>query len=209
MLAFENEYFYHVFNRGVAKRNIFTNHSDYQRFLDTLYYYQFANPKPSFSQYKRFKVQAFEKNPKIIDVIAYCLMPNHFHMLIRQKDDGGIQHYMRKVLNSYTKYFNTRYRRIGPLFQGEFKAVFVESDEQLLHLSRYIHLNPYVDNIVENLSLFPYSSYLHYIGKGKSPLCTSEPVLGLLKEPSLYKTFVEDHQKYAQELALIKHLTCD
>lgn len=204
---FVNDYFYHVYNRGVAKQPTFSTHADYQRLLESMYYYQFSDPKPSFSTYKRFKIQDFETNPKIVDIIAYCLMPNHFHMLVRQTQDRGIQHFMRKVFNSYTKYYNTRHKRVGPLFQGEFKAVLIESDEQLLHVSRYIHLNPYVDGLTKALDTFPYSSYSQYIGKRNSGFCIIEPIMSFYKDTSKYKGFIEDHQDYAKQLENIKHLT--
>lgn len=205
--TFINQYFYHVYNRGVAKQPTFSHHSDYQRLLETMYYYQFAPPKPSFSQYKRFKLQEFESNPKIVDILAYCFMPNHFHMLVKQNQDGGTQHFMRKVFNSYTKYYNTRHKRVGPLFQGAFKAVLIESEEQLLHVSRYIHLNPYVGGLTNDLDTFPYSSYPQYIGKRNSGFCIIEPIMSFYKDAHKYKEFIEDHKDYAKQLDNIKHLT--
>jgi len=206
LTPFINDNFYHVFNRGVEKRKIFLNDGDYQRFLQTLYYYQFKGPKPRFSTHKRFRSQDFDKNPKIIEIACYCLMPNHFHLLIKQIKDGGVQEFANKISNSYTKYFNTKYKRIGPLFQGAFKAVPVETDEQLIHLSRYIHLNPYVSDLVENLESFLYSSYNDFIKGTENKLCNSTLILGFFKDVKDYKKFVKDQQSYALELERIKHL---
>lgn len=136
-------------------------------------------------------------------------MPNHFHLLLRQLEEGGIQEFANKISNSYTKYFNTKYKRVGPLFQGAFKAVSVETDEQLTHLSRYIHLNPYVSNLTDQLTTFTHSSYPEFIGLSNKQLCTTEPILSFFKDKNSYKKFVTDHQDYALRLAEIKHLLLD
>lgn len=113
---------------------------------------------------------------------------------------------MQKTLNSYTKYFNTKNKRVGSLFQGTFKAVPIESDEQLMHVSRYIHLNPYVSGLTQDLKLYPYSSYLSYIGLEENLLCTPEPVLSFFKNANDYENFVIGHKDYAKELEIMKHL---
>lgn len=134
-------------------------------------------------------------------------MPNHFHLLLRQVRDNGVHEYMRKVGNSYAKYFNTKHNRVGSLFQGVFKAVSVENDEQLIHLSRYIHLNPYVSDITRDWEHYPYSSFSEFTGK---PLvCNPKPILELFKDQEDYINFILDHQSYANELAKIKHLILD
>lgn len=207
---FVNLNFYHIFNRGVEKRSIYSTEKDYQRFLESLYYYQFQGPKPPFSRKNLIqnKKDDLSKNPKSVEIICYCLMPNHFHLLIRQLADGGIQKFMQQALNSYTKYFNTKHDRIGPLLQGAFKAVPIESGEQLVHVSRYIHLNPYVADLVKDLATYLYSSYPDYLGLTSS-FCNKEPVLSLFKNSDQYKKFVDDHSNYAKELELIKHLLLD
>lgn len=209
-IPFVNQSFYHIYNRGVEKRQIFSNERDYQRFLQTLYYYQFAgtNLKPPFSKKDHLKYYNldFSKNPKSIEIICYCLMPNHFHLLVRQAQDKGIQKFMQKTLNSYTKYFNTKNNRVGPLFQGAFKAVLVETDEQLLHVSRYIHLNPYVSDLTKDLGSYSYSSYPDYIGAVDQKICTKESVLDFFKSPADYQGFVVNHGDYARKLEKMKHL---
>lgn len=200
---------YHLFNRGVEKRIIFSSERDYQRFLQTLYYYQFAGPKPKFSTKDRFKVNDFSLNPKIVEIICYCLMPNHFHLLIKQLKDNGITEFSGKVINSYTKYYNTKHKRIGHLFQGTFKAVPIETDMQFMHVSRYIHLNPYTSEITDNLENYTYSSYPHYIGLVKDRLCNSEIVLGFFKNTNDYKEFVSGHGDYGRELEHFKHSLLD
>ncbi|MDO8570135.1 MAG: transposase [Candidatus Daviesbacteria bacterium] len=198
--------FYHVYNRGVEKRIIFLDERDYQRFLQTLYYYQFTGPKPAFSARDKFQIKDFSTNPKIVEIICYCLMPNHFHLLIKQLKDNGISEFIGKVINSYTKYFNTKHKRVGPLLQGTFKTVLVDDNFQFMHLSRYIHLNPYVDKLVENLEVYEYSSYPQFIGLTTNLLSVPQAILSLFKDGNDYKEFVVGHADYARELAHIKHI---
>lgn len=205
-IAFTNSNFYHIFNRGVEKRKIFSSNEDYERFLEAMYYYQFDGPKPKLSIHKRFRLVEFYKNPKIVDIICYCLMPNHFHLLIKQLRDKGTQDFIRKLLNSYTKYFNTKYDRDGHLFQGAFKAVTVDTDNQLLHLSRYIHLNPLVSKITNTLETYKYSSYPFYIGFGNNKLSTEKPLMSFFNSAKEYRKFVEDQRDYGTELEQVKHL---
>lgn len=201
-----NDNYYHVYNRGVEKRTIFSDKRDYARFLQTLYYYQFTGPKPAFSNRFRFKENDFSQNPKIVEIACFCLMPNHFHILTKQLKDGGISEFIRKVINSYTKYFNTKHKRVGPLFQGAFKAVMVENDIQFIHVSRYIHLNPYVSEIIQDLGSYSNSSYPSYIGLATDKLCVTDQILGQFKDRDDYKEFVEGHADYARELEYMKHI---
>ncbi|MCL5783910.1 MAG: transposase [Patescibacteria group bacterium] len=201
-----NDNFYHVYNRGVEKRVIFTENRDFKRFLQTLYYYQFTGPKPAFSKHLQFKIKDFSRNPKIVEIVCYCLMPNHFHLLLRQVKENGISEFMGKVLNSYAKYFNTKYKRVGPLFQGAFRTVLVENDDQILHLSRYIHLNPYVNELTSEIETYPHSSYPYFIGLSSDLLCIKDHIINFFKDGNGYRDFVAGHSDYARELELMKHL---
>ncbi len=210
MVPFVTQDFYHIFNRGVEKRVIFSSDRDYQRFLQTLYYYQFSGPKPQFSTQNRFKTNNFSSNPKIIEIVCYCLMPNHFHLLIKQLKDHGIQEFMQKVINSYTKYYNTKHNRVGHLFQGVFKAVSVDCDNQLLHVSRYIHLNPYVSDLIAKLEDYRYSSYPYFIGIATDTIASKEIILDFFQQDEKkYKEFVDAHADYALDLEYIKHALID
>lgn len=209
LTCFANQNFYHIFNRGVNKQEIFDSPDNYERFLQTIFYYQFSGPKPRFSTHKRFKNKDFSNNPKIVEIICYCFMPNHFHFLLRQIKEGGITEFISKISNSYTKYFNTKHKRVGPLLQGEFKAVPIETDEQLLHVSRYIHLNPFVSELVNDLNLFSYSSYKNFISPDSISFCVTKPILDFFKNPKKYEEFVNDHSSYAKDLEKIKHLLID
>lgn len=203
-----NGEYYHIFNRGVDKMNIFRNFYDYQRFLKTLLYYQILGPKPRFSIFAP-TTNLLNKNKKIVEIICYCLMPNHFHFLIKQLVDGGITEFISKLSNSYTKFFNIKKSRVGPLFQGEFKSVLVESNNQLLHLSRYIHLNPLVANLVNNLEGYQWSSYPEYLGQSIKDICTKDIILDQFKSLKGYQKFVLDQANYGRELEIIKHQLLD
>lgn len=204
IIPFVDGQIYHIYNRGVEKKNIFQNSRDFQRFLKSLQYYQLQGPKPSFSKFFQPTLFKVDLSEKIVEILAYCLMPNHFHLLVRQNAKGGITEFMSKLLNSYTKYFNTKHKRVGPLLQGQFKAVLIESDEQFIHVSRYIHLNPITSFLVKNLEAYKWSSYPEYIDPKRIGVCSKEETLGFFKSPEDYKQFVLDQIDYGQTLELIK-----
>lgn len=170
-------------------------------------YYTVEGPKPRFSIFSP-TTSKISKNQKIVDIVCYCLMPNHFHFLVRQKKDKGITEFISKLSNSYTKYFNIKYSRVGPLLQGEFKAVHVENDAQLLHLSRYIHLNPLVNYITKDLNLYKWSSYQEYI-RGNSQICIKDSVLTQFQSAKTYNQFILDQIDYATTLESVKHQLID
>ncbi len=155
---------YHIFNRGVNKGEIFFSASDYKHFLSAAKHYLVKNSKYSYE--KPFAsldepgssaLSALRAEKPRIEILAYCLMPNHFHFLVKQVSDKGIASYMQRFVNSYVHYINIKYKRVGPLFQGPFKGVLIESDEQFFHVSRYIHLNPLVSGLVADLKNYPWS----------------------------------------------------
>lgn len=205
IIPFLNDYFYHVYNRGSEKRPIFETQRDYQRFLKTLKYYQIEGPKPKFSHFPSLLVNKLDESKRIVEIVGFCLMPNHFHLLIKQVRDNGITEFLSKLSNSYTKYYNTKYERVGHLFQGEFKGVLIESDEQLIHVSRYIHLNPLVSGLTKELDQYRWSSYREYIDPGLPEFCSKEEVLNHFKSPQDYQQFVLDQASYALEIEFIKH----
>src|SRR3989344_2021956 len=194
LTPFQTDHFYHVYNRGVEKRQVFSSQRDYERFLQTIYYYQFSGPKPKLSTYKRFKFKEFYNNPKIVEIVCYCLMPNHFHFLLKQVKENGIQEFMSKLSNSYAKYFNTKHKRVGPLWQGQFKAISVDSDEQVIHLSRYIHLNPIVADLTNDLTNFEYSSYNEFIDLNNRNFSSPESILSYFSDNNTYKDFVKNYE---------------
>ncbi len=215
-----NNEIYHIFNRGVASQPTFLNKRDYNRALETIFYYQNSIPPIKYSRFLSISIKdranllqdlAKQKN-FLVDIISYCLMPNHFHFLLRQVRDTGIAKFMSNFTNSYTRFFNTKQERSGPLFTGKFKSVRIQTQEQLLHVSRYIHLNPYTSFVVksfENLETYPYSSFPEFIGKTRSNFCTKDIILGNFKNIELYKKFIFDQADYQRSLGLIKHLATE
>jgi len=204
IIPFVNGQYYHIYNRGVEKRDIFNKSSDKHHFIDTMSYYRLEGPKPRLSKFFKYQMFKPDFDKKIVDIACYCLMPNHFHFLLKQKKENGITEFVSKLSNSYTKYFNTKNKRVGPLFQGEFKAVLIESDEQLMHVSRYIHLNPLVSYLVKDLNLYKWSSYMEYVNENKG-ICDKKDILAFFKSPKDYKQFILDQADYAIALELIKH----
>ena len=138
-------------------------------------------------------------------------MPNHIHFLLKNLKENGISTFMRKFQDSYAKYFNTKFSRTGVLFQHMFKAVRIETDEQLIHVSRYIHLNPATAYLIEieKLRYYPWSSYPYYVN-GDSPIYLSkEQILSFFKSPEDYEQFVLDQADYQRELDQVKHLALE
>lgn len=207
--------YYHIYNRGVEKRPIFSDGRSKQRLLDTLAYYIAEKPQFRLSQFLKLAVpirmslaEKMNQQPHLVTIISYVFMPNHIHLLLKQTTDDGISTFMRRVGDSYTKYFNTRFDRVGSLFQGPFKAVRIESDEQLLHTSRYIHLNPLTGNVVRNLKdlfQYPWSSLPEYVND-KPSLSDPTPVLASFGSKESYWSFLKDQADYQKQLDRLKHL---
>jgi putative transposase len=209
--------YYHVFNRGVARAPTFYTKADYRQAMLALSYYRFVKPQIPLSRFKELENQkqedmlySLQNSAKHAEIIAFVFMPNHFHFLLKQTYDNGISKFLSQFTNSYTRYVNTMHERVGPLFQGLFKSVHVETEEQLLHLSRYIHLNPVVSNVIyeDDIFSYPWSSLPEYFDSSH-PLTSPESVLELCKSKEAYRAFLLDHVGYAKELAKIKHLTFD
>lgn len=209
------DYFYHAYNRGIDRRPTFTSNIEYQRALDALWFYQFQDPPVKLSRFlvmgmdqqKKLKKAIFDF-PQIVQVLSYCFMPNHFHFLLKQTKDNGISKFLSQFQNSYTRFFNTKHERTGPLFNNQFKAVLIETEEQLVHVSRYIHLNPFTSAIVGNvkeLSKYYWSSYLEYVDQ-RGFVCDKEVVMAGFKNSRAYQQFVIDNADYQKKLESIKHL---
>lgn len=211
--------YYHVYNRGFFESDIYTGIVEYQRFYNLLEYYQYFNTVFSFSKFNKLGQDKKEKfinklkksGKKQVKIVCFCLMPNHYHLLLKQTGKNGIRKFISNVQNGYAKYFNTIHKRKGPLFDSRFQAILVNNDIQLLHLSRYIHLNPYSGNVVKSkkeLLEYPWSSLPQYLGKEKG-FCEPKIVLDQFKTPEEYKGFVLDQAGYQRELQRIKKLIFD
>jgi putative transposase len=209
--------FYHVFTKSIADYIIFNNDVEFARMVKVIHYYQKENPPQKFSYFvkmqnkglKSFQDKAQPANSNLIEIIAYCLMPTHLHLILTPVKEDGLSIFMSNILNSYTRYFNIKHKRKGPLWEGRFKSVLVESDEQLLHLTRYIHLNPVTACIVNKPQEWMASSYLEYLSQvnENDKICHYDNVLDI--NPSYYKNFVEDRISYQRELAYIKSVAIE
>ena len=165
---------YHVYNRGVDKRVTFTDKKDYLRFYQSLALFNTQEPAVNFDfANTRFK-NNFESK-KLVEIQAYSLLPNHFHLIIKQCVDGGISEFMRRVATGYTSYFNQRVERSGVLFQGVFKRVHIETQEQYQYLLAYVNENHFVHNI-DMIREICHSSSLHYQKLATSKLIDSTSV---------------------------------
>lgn len=208
--VFAADYTYHVYNRGVARGILFRGAPDYTHFLDTLSYYRETKPAAKLSLFSKEtlpSILAQQPVRPLVDVIAFCLMDNHFHLILRQREERGISTYLSRVQNSYARYFNTKNDRVGPMFQGRFQAVLVNRDAQLLHLTRYQHLNPVVARLVERPEDYRWSSYAsHYLKDHHDRLCQPRLVLDMIGSTGLYRKFVEDYADYARSIHDLKQL---
>lgn len=193
--TYSEDTYYHIYNRGVEKRLIFQDRDDYTKFLYLLKIY-LTNPEILRNEYPLLRSNIVDKNLfEEIDLLAFCLMPNHFHLLVYQKQKDSITKLLRQICTAYVIYFNKKLERVGPLFQSKFKAVVVDSDEYLLHLSRYIHLNP--TGRGAPLDEFEWSSYLYYLGKRQSNWLKTNTIVKYFNKSKTgfsYKSFVEDYQ---------------
>lgn len=200
--------YYHLYNRGVDKRTIFTDKQDYGVFLSYLKTYLIPKEEPQLMQKlaspklpwpekdKILRLLRLNNFSKEITLLTYCLMPNHFHMLVKQTTPNAIDKFMNSLHTRYVVYFNKRHKRVGTLYEGVYKAVLVESDEQLLHLSAYIHRNPYNLSLkglaFKRLTQQP-SSLPEYLRYKKTPWVETNQILSFFSRvnPSLsYKNFV-------------------
>lgn len=207
---------YHVFNRGVELRPTFTDKREFLRAFLTADFYRFSKPSLSLSgalflnsqDRSEFFHRLKSEGSKLVEIISYCFMPNHFHFLLKQNLDGGVSRFVNNFSNSYTRFFDAKNGRIGPLFQGIFEAVRIETDEQLIHVSRYIHLNPTVSFLVDEskLDTYPWSSFPEYLGLATEEICNKPVVLDQFPSPQSYRAFVHDQVDFGKRLESIKHL---
>ena len=191
--SFANGEFFHIYNRGVDKRIIFVDEYDIGRFFQSMI--EFNTVEPVGSIYENSFRQLGGETPKLaeglVNIVAYCLNPNHFHLILEQLVDGGISEFMKRLSGGYTGYFNKKHDRSGSLFQGVFKDVHIDSNEYLLHVSAYVNLNDRAHQLggetpklVESLS-----SWREYTDKKVEGICEKEIVLGQFRNVDEYKDF--------------------
>ncbi|MFA5770071.1 MAG: transposase [Patescibacteria group bacterium] len=200
---------YHVFNKSISNFGIFKDLNNGQRFLNVVEYYNNRLIAKSFSQFifkKEYKYKniIYPKEFALVKILSYCIMPDHYHFLLKIIRNHTFSKFISDVENSFTRYFNIKFDRKGPLWQNSFKAVEIRSNEQLLHVSRYIHLNPTTNRLVNKPEDWIFSSYKDFI---------SNKILlnNFMKEISIddiddYKKFVENNVEYQRDLKHIKKL---
>lgn len=161
--------YYHVYNRGCNRQSIFVSDENYHYLL---------------RQAERFLPNA------AISIIAYCLMPNHYHFLIRSETDSAVARFIQRLFNSYTQAFNRQQNRSGTLFEGRAKSIWIDDEKYLIHLCRYIHLNPVASGFVSRPEDWQFSNYLDWIGKRASTLIDYDFVHNYFPKPSTYESFI-------------------
>jgi len=212
-----NNQIYHILNRSLHRIPIFQNVKEKKRIIDLINYYSLKKRPCKFSRYKQFSKERKERvilelNPKRekrVEIICFCLMPNHFHLLLRQRQENGITRFMGDLQNSYVRYYNIKNNRKGPLFESQYKAIRISSEEQLLHVSRYIHLNPYSGYVVKNVNElidYEWSSFKEYLNLANQELCNKNIILNRFNNSKEYKQFVLARANYQKSLKVIKHL---
>lgn len=203
---------YHIYNRGVDKRDIFMDEEDRFRFIHDLFEFNDENPtinlavhlKSKNNKIKEVGLPKIDREPRkiLVEILAFCLMENHYHLIVRQKSENGITEFMRKLGTGYTNYFNQKYERTGALFQGRFKSVCIKNDAHLMYLPIYVHLNPLdlkfdewrekkiknIDKAIEFLDSYRWSSYMDYMGKKNFPsLINKDFILSRLGDEKKFK----------------------
>ncbi|MEX1052724.1 MAG: transposase [Patescibacteria group bacterium] len=209
--VFDKGKIFHICNKSIANYGIFKDKINSIRFIKALFYYNNVKNKRKLSNYFKLK-KLKEKEYNLLNLrvenkfkcLAYCIMPDHYHLLIKVLTDYSLSKYISDAENSFSRYFNIKFKRKGPIWQSRFRSVEVKTDEQLLHVSRYIHLNPVTDYLVERPEDWPLSSYRDYI-------YNSYYLKELFSEITItnseqYKKFCEDQIDYQRNLKKIKKL---
>jgi putative transposase len=189
--------YYHIYNRGVNKQTIFRDDQDYVVFMGLLKRYLGSERErgPNHRLYPSYADQ--------VELLAFCLMPNHYHLFVYQRDPEGMKLLLKSVGVAYSMYFNKRYRRVGPVFQQRYRAVDISGDSQLLHISRYIHLNP------DDYRHWPWSSLPYYLGEKQADWIDPTPVLTQFDGKADYLQFVDDYKYQHNELEALKSELAD
>lgn len=204
------ESYYHVYNRGVAKQNIFLDEQDYKTFLS--YFKLYLTPPDLQGQSLKIAPTRQLKNySEELKLLAYCLMPNHFHLFVFQKEADSMANFLRSLATKYSMYFNKKYKRVGHVFQGRYKAVMVTNENQFIYLSKYIHRNP-LDILPTGTILvgYKYSSYPNYLGRFHQDWVDTSDILSYFskqRQAESYCDFVEEIDE--RDLLMIKNSMLD
>jgi len=206
-LQFSIGEFYHLYNRGINKMPIFLDVFDKKRFIKLLFV---CNSRKSvvFKSIQGQSLDEIDRGETLVDIGIYCLVPNHFHLLIKEKTENGISEFVKKVATGYSMYFNKKYERTGSLFEGPFKAKRIDTDEYLKYIFSYIHLNPikiidsqWKENKITDrvkaknyLQKYPYSSYFEYIGgkRQEEKILEKDSFPEYFSQPKEFDDFIND-----------------
>ena len=204
-----NEECYHIFNRGVDKREVFADAKDYERFVLSMILmndeqdglmirwrnFRKSHANSSMDEFLRLNLS---ERKKLVEIIAYCCNPNHYHFILKQLGDKGIERFMQRISTGYTMYFNEKNNRSGSLFQGRFKSNHIDSSELLLHISAYVNCNSEIHGI-EQAEKYPWCSFPDYIGIRKNGIINKNIVLDEFNNANQYKDFAVSYIKYFKE----------
>lgn len=197
---FINNEYYHIFNRGVDKREIFLDNEDLSRFFQSICEFNTIEPIGSiFENSFRQLGHRMSKQGKLVNFICYCLNPNHYHFILEQVAENGIQKFMHRLSGGYTWYFNNKHKRSGSLFQGSYKAIHINTNEYLLHVSAYVNLNDKVHQLGGLAAKLVMSSWKEYLRNDKDGFCEKEIIFGQFNSAEEYKKFAEDSLKSIRE----------
>jgi len=214
-IQFTNEKIYHIYNTSTANSVIFRTTRDYERAVESLVFYTFRNPPLRYSHFKRLSIerkQEFYSNldptNTNVDVIAYSFLPDHYHLILRQKSDNGISKSIRNFQNSYAKHYNTKVGNSGAVFTALFKAKEIENEDILTALSRHIHLCPYLTKAtrLDKLTEYKWSSLSEYQNQESESLLKSQEVLKKFANSSEYVKYVQNLEDYKANFETIKNL---
>jgi putative transposase len=189
--------FYHVYARGLNKQRIFREPADFEKFLKLFSRYL------SLEETKNSVGISFPNYSNRLELAAFCLMPNHFHLLIYQRQQGVMTQFMRSLLTSYSMYFNKKYKRSGPLFESRYKASLISDDAYLEHISRYIHLNPRL------WQQYEYSSLPYYLQRISDDWIHTKRITERFSTPDEYLQFVQDYVQNKEMIDILKHELAD
>jgi len=191
------ESYYHIYARGNNKQPIFLDVTDYQYFISLFARYLSAEPQHDKTgvPYAHYRGS--------IELLAYCLMPNHFHLFVYQRDQSAMSGFMKSIMTSYGRYFNLKYKRTGSIYESTYKASLISTDAYLMHISRYIHLNP------RRWRRYVFSSIAYYTGAKPPEWLTPRRVTNLFSSPRAYLQFLRDYEGRKSILDELKHELAD
>lgn len=213
-IVFANDQIYHIYNRSIAREQIFHTLTNLKKAKEVVAYYRYPQPisLSTFNKLNQESKDTYTRSMKqklpLVEIYTYAYMPNHYHFLLKQLSENGISRFIANFQNSFAKYTNIRSDRSGSLFTNPFKAKWVENDELFIHISRYIHLNPVTAYIIpfERLSAYPWTSFREYRNGEKSNLLNTSYLLSMFQSLDAYISFVADQVDFQRTLAGLRDL---